>query len=246
MSKKPQKTQKKLSLRQQAAQLRVYGFNVTYGKKGKFSSQAKGAVTRANNKIKQYTENTKQTFIWLPFKNPTEKKEVRHGLGKNVVTPSGFFLRKPKGTRGRPTLRFFGGGRMEFRARGLKGGTVRQKIYRINPKLLLEDPPKAILSLGRKKDKVVLTVNGFDSSQTVEYTLDALAYYLALDLLPKFLDPNLDPAYTKIHGKRHGTKKQRLKQFSDIFHVKVTSYGPAKAKAKTKAKAKPRKTKRKR
>ncbi len=215
-----------LGYRQRAAKLREFGFNVSYGKRGKTSTQGKAAVSRAWNKVSKYVENEKQKFVFVPDKGKL-REEATKGLTKAQVTKAGFFLRVPKGAKKAPTLKLKGDGVLEYKATGKSGASVIETIHRISPELLMEDPPRAILALGKKKDKVVLTVNGFDSSQTTEYTLDALAYYLANTLLPKFLDPNLEeefeddgePKRARRMGRK--AKEEKLKQFTDIFHVKV-------------------------
>ncbi len=213
------KPSKKLSVASKAKRLREYGFNVSYGKKGKTGKQAKAAVTRAWRKVEKYTDNKKQEFIFQPAKGK-ELAAVARGISKEAVTKNGFFLRKPRGAKKSPKYKLQDDGTIEYRATGKNGGQVIEEIHPIDPELLMEDPPRAILALANKKDKVVLTVNGFDSSQTREYSLDALAFYIAQDLLPKFLDPNLDEAYTKLHGRTERT----VDDFVDIFHVKIIKH----------------------
>lgn len=219
---------KTLSVAEKAKLLREYGFAVQYGKRGKKSAQHKAAVSRKWKKVEAFVENQKQEFVFQPA-DKAEQKVLRRGLNKKQFTPGGFFLRKPRGAKKAPKYKVRDDGTIEYKASGPKGGQVIEEIHPIDPELLAEDPPRAITRLlskaERKKAKIVLTVNGWDSSQTTEYSLDALAFYIAQDLLPKFLDPNIDPAYARLHGKQ----KRTIKDFVDIFHVKITRYGkPAK------------------
>lgn len=211
-----------LTYSQKAKLLRTYGFKLKYGVRGATGKKEKAAVTRQWNKVKLYVGNKKQVFKFRKAKG-RELTMVKEGLTKEQVTPGGYFQRIPKGAK-KVTKFKRKGNTLLFQAEGPKGGRIREEIHRIDPKLLAEDPPRAIYSLAKKRDKVILTVNGFDSSTTLSYSLDALANYVALDLLPKFLDPNVDPAYTRLHGKRRGSLKQKLSQFSDIFHVKIIRY----------------------
>ncbi len=222
------------SYSEKARLLRSFGFPIKYGLKGKTGAAQKAAVTRTWAKIAGYIENEKQQFTFQKSKGE-ELKEVSEGLTRNQITPGGFFLRRAKGSRGKTSLRKVGDKKLRFTSSGPKGGRIVETIYRIDWRLLMEDPPKAILALGKPGDKVILTVNGYDSSQTLDFSLESLAYYMALDLLPKFLDPNLDPAYTRAHGAQKGRKRQKLERFCDIFHVKVIRYIRAK-KGKTKKK----------
>lgn len=215
--------------KRKAILLRKYGFPIKYGLRGNVSAKEKTKVTKTYKSIKKYIENDKQTFVYKKA-NKKELKLVKDGLSGEQVTPEGYFIRKPKGAKKNPTAKVLRDNVIQFTSTGSKGGKIIETIYRIDPKLLMEDPPKAILSLGKPGDKVILTVNGFDSTQTLSYSLEALSYYLAIDLLPKFLDPNLSPAYTRAHGKRKGTKKRKIDQFVEIFHVKVIRYVRAKKK----------------
>lgn len=227
---------KTLSVARKAKLLRDFGFAVSYGtrtKRGKTrkTAQHAAAVSRAWKKIAPFVENTKQEFVFQKAKGK-ELEAVSRGLSPKQVAPGGFFLRKPRGAKKAPKYKLKKDGSIEYAAQGPKGGKVIEEIHPIDPELLAEDPPRAILALAaKKKDKIVLTVNGFDSSQTREYSLEALAFYIAQDLLPKFLDPNIDPAYAKLHGKQ----QRSIEEFCDIFHVKITRYvKPAKKKAKRK------------
>lgn len=212
--------------KRKAQQLREFGFNVAYGKRGKTSAQHKSAVARAWKKVEAYTDNKKQEFVFQKAKGK-ELSEVSRGLSPKQVAPGGFFLRKPRGAKKAPSYKLRKDGTIEYKAEGPRGGRVTEEIHPIDPEALAEDPPRAILDLARlnKRNRVILTVNGFDSSQTREYTLEALAFYIAQDLLPKFLDPNIDPDYAKLHGKQ----RRSVEEFSDIFHVKIIRHAkPAK------------------
>lgn len=215
MAKKIQKS----TVARKAKLLREFGFNVSYGKRGKTSAQHKASVTRHWKKIEKYTDNKKQTFVFQKA-DKREIKVLKRGLSEGQFTPKGFFLKKPRGARKSPRYKVRDDGTIQYKASGAHGGRVVEEIHPIDPELLMEDPPRAILALAKKKDKVVLTVNGFDSSQTREYSLDALAFYIAQDLLPKFLDPNLDESYAKLHGRQQRT----VEDFVDIFHVKIIKH----------------------
>ncbi len=219
----------KLTPKQKAAKLREFGFNVQYGKRGKSGKGYLAKVTREWKKVESYVENKKQTFVFQKAKGKT-LAAVGRGLSKKQVTPGGFFLRKPRGAKKSPKYTVKKDGTIFYRAQGPKGGRVIEEIHPIDPELLAEDPPKAILALAKRKDKVVLTVNGFNSSKTLTYTLDALAFYVAQDLLPKFLDPNIDPDYSKAHGSKGGS----IEDFCDIFHVKIIKHVSAKDSKTTK------------
>lgn len=210
---------KTLSFASKAKKLREFGFNVSYGKRGKTNPASKAAVSRAWKKVEKYTDNKKQEFVFQKT-NKRERAALEPGLSGEQFTPKGFFLRKPRGAKKAPRYKVKQDGTIEYRASGPNGGSVVEEIHPIDPELLMEDPPRAILALAKKSDKVVLTVNGFDSSQTREYSLDALAFYIAQDLLPKFLDPNLDEAYAKLHGRQERT----VEDFVDIFHVKIIKH----------------------
>jgi len=226
------KASKKLSVASKAKRLREFGFNVSYGKKGKTGPQSKAAVSRAWKKVELYTDNKKQEFVFQPAKGK-ELAAISRGISEQAVTPKGFFIKKPRGAKKAPRYKLQDDGTIEYRATGKNGGRVIEEIHPIDPELLMEDPPRAILALANKADKVVLTVNGFDSSQTTEYTLDALAYYIAQDLLPKFLDPNIDPEYAKLHGRQQRT----VDDFADVFHVKIIKHvKPAKRQGRNRRK----------
>lgn len=239
---------KKFSLLQKAQLLREFGFDVAYGKRGKLSKQHKGRVTRNWSKVLKYVENEKQHFVWQ--KAPSAMRyAMRKGLNPQQFTPDGFFIRKPKGAKRNPRYSIDKKGVIHYRAEGRKGGKVWEEIHPIDPDLLLEDPPKAILELSRvaAKDRIVLTVNGFDSSSTLEYDLGALANYIAIDLLPKFLDPNLDEDYGNAHGKRlkNGKfAKRTIEDFVDTFHIKITRHGDANKNKKAKRTSKAKTSKR--
>lgn len=213
------------TLAQKARALREYGFKVSSAKKP--TKAQKSAISKAWKKVEKFTENKKQDFV---FQKATKRERdvLQRGLAKQQFTPEGFFLRKPKGARKAPRYEVKEDGTIYYHAQGVKGGRVIEEIHPIDPELLAEDPPRAIQKLlkksERKKAKIVLTVNGFDSSTTREYGLDQLAFYIAHDLLPKFLDPNLDPAYTKAHGHTART----IEDFVDIFHIKIIKHETAK------------------
>lgn len=233
---KPRKAKapKSLTVAEKAKKLREFGFAVNYGTKGKRgklqkSPQAAGAVTRKWKKVAAFLENKKQEFVFQSAKGKS-LDAISRGLSPKQITPGGFFLRKPKGAKKAPKYKVREDGTIEYKAQGSKGGRVIEEIHPIDPELLAEDPPRAITRLlkkaERKRAKIVLTVNGWDSSTTKEYSLDALAFYIAQDLLPKFLDPNLDPDYAKKHGRKGGT----IEEFCDIFHVKIIKHEPAETK----------------
>lgn len=237
--------QKQVDYSKRADLLRKYGYKVKYGTRGHFKSSDKAAVSRVYEKIRQYIENPKQKFVWK--KNPSsqeQKKSIREGLSSSSLTPDGYFLRVPSGAKRKPSLRSISKNLIIYEAEGKSGGRVIEEIHKIDWRMLMEDPPKAILALGKPGDRVILTVNGYDSAQTLEYELQALSYYLALDLLPKFLDPNLDPAYTRAHGKQKGTKREKLKRFTDIFHVKIIRHIAPPRKKKRKARKASKKNRR--
>jgi hypothetical protein len=215
-----------VNFRAKADTLRKFGFPVKYGKRGHFKAKDKAAVTRAWNKIKFYVEPGKQEFVWQKSSGK-ELASVRKGLSSRQITPNGFFLKKSKFSKSRPKLKLLRPGVLSYTARG-KRGYITEEIHEIDPELLAEDPPKTIMAMGKKGDKVILTVNGFDSAVTTEYTLKTLAYYMALDLLPKFLDPNLDEAYTRRHGRGH----RSLDDFVNIFHVKIIRHHRGKPRKK--------------
>jgi hypothetical protein len=228
MAKKKAKAPRSAGVAEKAKLLREYGFNVSYGTKGKRgkvkkSPQAAGAVTRKWKTVAQYVENTKQDFVFQAASG-ADLAAIARGLSPKQVTPGGFFIRKPRGAKKAPKYKVRPDGTIEYKATGSKGGRVTEEIHPIDPELLAEDPPRAITRLlskaEAKKAKIVLTVNGWDSSKTKEYSLDALAFYIAQDLLPKFLDPNLDPAYAKAHGHKGGT----IEDFCEVFHVKIIKH----------------------
>lgn len=205
---------------ERADQLREFGYAVKFGtkKKGAGSSASMAAVTRVWGKVKKFVDNEKQTFV---FVETTEDNRANYetGLSSKVFTPGGFFYRIPKNSK-KPKLRVNDDGVITVKYSGKKGGRLTEEIHHIDPELLMEDPPKAIQALAKKKDRIVLTVNGWDSSTTREYSLDALAFYIAEDLLPKFLDPNIrknDPRYAREHGKGPRT----VEDFVDVFHIKI-------------------------
>ena len=210
----------KRTTKQKAELLRKFGFGVNYGKRGKSSPQHKAAVTRNWKRVSKFMDNEKQEFVFQRI-GKRERKELRKGISKQQFTKEGFFHRKPKGAKTKPRYKVRKDSVVEYTARGRKGGWIHEEIHHIDPKLLAEDPPRAILAIAGKKDKVILTVNGFDSSQTREYTLEGLANYIALELLPRFLDPNLDEEYSKAHGKQ----KRSVQDFIDTFHIKKITHG---------------------
>lgn len=227
---------KNLSVASKAKLLREYGFSVSYGKRGKKSPQHAAAVTKAWKNVAGYVENKKQEFVFQAAEGE-ELAAVSRGISDKAITPGGFFIRKPRGAKKAPSYKLQKDGTIEYKAEGPKGGQLIEEIHPIDPELLAEDPPRAIQALQAKKhDKIVLTVNGFDSSQTKEYSLDALAFYIAQDLLPKFLDPNvadeIDPTYNKLHNKKRVTRS--IDDFVDTFHIKISHYvKPAKRKKKS-------------
>lgn len=233
MAAKKAKAPQSLSVAEKAKLLRQFGFPVNYGtrKKGKAikSPQAAGAVTRKWKKVAHYVENQKQEFVFQGAKGK-DLEAISRGLSPKQITPGGFFIRKPKGARKAPKYKVRKDGTIEYKASGAKGGRVTEEIHPIDPKLLAEDPPKAILRLlskaERKNAKIVLTVNGWDSSRTKEYSLDALAFYIAQDLLPKFMDPNvadqIEPGYNNAHNKAR--VRRSIQDFVDTFHVKIIKH----------------------
>lgn len=228
--------------KERAVKLRKFGFEVKYGTKrrGAQKPSAKSEVTRTWEKVKHYVENTKQKFVFRKVSGK-KKKILQAGLSDKQFTPSGYFLRVPKGAKRAPRTKIdTKRDVVTYQYEGKKGGRLTEEIHRIDPELLLEDPPRVILAMGRKKDRVVLTVNGFDSSTTREYSLDNLAFYIAEDLLPKFLDPNVDAEYTRRHGK--GSRDEN--DFVDIFHIKLLRHEKSNKKRKRKNKVTKRKTKR--
>jgi len=218
---------KNVSIASKAKELRNYGIAVSYGtktKRGKVrkSPQLAAAVTRAYKKIKKYVEGTKQTFVFQKAKG-SDLTAIARGINSEAVTPGGFFLRVPKGAKKMPKYTVRKDGTIFYRATGPKGGRLIEEIHPIDPKLLAEDPPRAILALAKKGERVILTVNGFNSSKTKTYTIDALAFYTAQDLLPKFLDPNvadeIEPGYNKMHNQKRVHRS--IEDFVDTFHVKI-------------------------
>lgn len=209
--------------------LKKFGFDIKTGRGGKLSPTAKRQITNNWKKVAFYYSNEKQKFAWLPAGERLQNA-LKRGLGEKQFTPKGYFIRIPKFVNRVPKYSIDKDGVIWYHARSAKGRKVIEEIHQIDPEMLAEDPPKAIRRLtdraSRRGSKIRLTVNGWDSVTTRDFTIDALAYYIAQELLPKFLDPNvadkLDPTYNDLHNKKR--KIKTIEDFADTFHIVITKY----------------------
>jgi hypothetical protein len=113
---------------------------------------------------------------------PSSKRlELAKFLSKDQVTPSGFWIQRPKGV---------GKGKLIYRLRGNSlevsiPGKMRDVVLSLNARLILRNPEKALTEAmqGRKRPRQVrLMVNGFQGNNS--YSAKQFFEYMHDDLLP--------------------------------------------------------------
>jgi hypothetical protein len=138
---------------------------------------------------------------------PTQAKKAKASklFSKHQFTPKGIFIEKPVNIKAKNFKITFKGNNVN-----IKGGTRKETMVRINEKMLINDPDKAIKEAikrgGKKKPKTYsITVNGF-RSRHVSASAKSLQYYLKEILLPQWLEKNED---------------KDEDDFADIFHIRL-------------------------
>ena len=207
----------RLSLLAKARALREYGFRTCYGtkKKGCSSPQAKGAVTKAWNRIRLYTENSKQTFKFVPLPKTKAGRIAKGATAKRQRVPGGAFFHVPKGVRKSDyRVKIGPQGEIIARAKGKRGGQRTEHTWSIDPELVADDPMQVLEDMlakaGKKPDLVQFVVNGNDGAY--EYSWEAFLTYG-----PETLSAIMDP--TEEQRRKHGDALEP-EYLAEIFQIK--------------------------
>lgn len=216
---------RKTDFREIARKLRSYGYRPKYGsgKKGSGSPQAKAGLLRTWEKVRLFAvagKAAKKGAYKFKFvrADTREKREAMKGLNPKVRTPAGFFVRVPTGAKRYRVS--FKGSVLKVSAEGIRGGKREERIFRLDPRKLAQNPRAEIERVtGKRAGKFQegrLVVNGHDSHTIEHNSLAEFEKYVAAFFLQS-QDPNRAGA---MKGRYHG-RKISAQTFADIFHIKL-------------------------
>jgi hypothetical protein len=196
--------------RKRAAELRKYGFAVRLNKRIK--PQQKTRITKLWKQKKFYITNQDRNRIeFVRVRSKSSLKTARSVLSGSQITPSGFFLQRPKGIK-RGSLKYtLRRGELEITARK----RMHDIVIPISVRHILRDPIQAqqrALSGRKKPRKIRLMVNGFAGKTS--YPVADFFNYMKEELIP-YLRGDAD-----LRGKM---VNQRMTNgmIEDAFHLRL-------------------------